>query len=114
MKSLRILLAAALVCGIQLCIAQTSPYVSSSSESIPPEPQPLLVLKIDNEVTVLYPDQYEAPELNSINSDWLKSIEMIGPDESKKLYGDHGRDGAIVLEFKEGILLAKESLIRLK
>jgi len=114
MKSLRMLLAATLVCSIQLCIAQPNAYVSNRFETIPPEPQPLLILKVDDEVTILYPDQYETPELNSINSDWIKSIELIVPDESRKLYGDTAKDGAIVLEFKEGIVFAKESLIKLK
>jgi len=115
MKSLRIFLAAALVCSVQLCFSQSNAYVSSSSGTVVPnEPQPLLVLKIDDVVTPLYPDQYETPALGSINSEWIKSIELIGPVESTALYGDQARDGAIVLEFKEGILIAKETLIKLK
>lgn len=114
MKSLRIFLAAALVCSVQLCFSQSSTYASSSSGTVSNEPQPLLVLKIDDVVTPLYPDQYETPALGSINSDWIKSIELIGPVESTALYGDQARDGAIVLEFKEGILFAKETLIKLK
>lgn len=114
MKSLRILLAAALVCSVQLCFAQSNAYVSSSSGTVPNEPQPLLVLKMDDVVTPLYPDQYETPALGSINSDWIKSIELIGPIESTALYGDQAKDGAIVLEFKEGIVFAKETLIKLR
>lgn len=114
MKSLRMPLVAALVCCVQLCFAQDNAFVSSSSETIATEPQPLLVLKLDDEVTALYPDLYETPELGSINSEWIKSIELIGPEESMKLYGDRAKDGAIVLEFKEGINFARETLIKLK
>lgn len=114
MKSLRVLLVAVLSCSVQLCVAQNNVYASSSPETISPEPQPLLVLKIDDVPTALYPDQYEAPALGSIPSDWIQSIELIGPDESRKIYGEHAKDGAIVLEFKKGIAFAKETLIRRK
>lgn len=114
MKSLHLFLAAVFVCSVQLCVAQNNAYVSSSAQTISPEPQPLLVLKIDDIATALYPDQYEAPALASIQSEWIQSIELIGPDESRKLYGEYARDGAIVLEFKKGIVFAKETLIRRK
>lgn len=114
MKTIQVVLAAALAFSIQLCLAQESAYASKDPETLLEEPKPLLVLKFDDVVTVLYPDLYEEPKLSSINSDWLKSIELIGPDESVRLYGEEGRDGAIVLEFKEGLAFAKESLIKLK
>lgn len=114
MKSLRVLLAAALVCSVQFCFAQNTAYVSANSGTSSNEPQPLLVLKIDDVVTPLYPDLYEAPALGSINSDWIKSIELIGPVESIALYGDQAKDGAIVLEFKDDLIFAKETLIKLK
>jgi hypothetical protein len=114
MKLIRVVLVAALACSIQVCVAQESASVSENSQNLVNEPSPLLVLKLGEEVTVLYPDLYEAPRLNSINSEWIKSIELIGPEESMRLYGNDGRDGAIVLEFKEGQLLAMETLIRRK
>lgn len=114
MKTIRVVLAAALAFSIQVCVAQESAYASESPETLLNEPKPLLILKIDDVVTILYPDLYEAPRLNSINSEWIKSIELIGPEESVRLYGEEGRDGAIVLEFKEGLLLARETLIKLK
>lgn len=114
MKSLRILLAGALVCSVHLCMAQNNAYVSSNSATLASEPQPLLVLKIDDVVTPLYPDLYETPALGSINSEWIKSIELIGPVESTALYGEQARDGAIVLEFKDDLIFAKETLIKLK
>lgn len=114
MKIIRVVLAAALACSIQFCVAQESAYASDNSQTLSAEPQPLLVLKMGDEVTVLYPELYEAPGLNSIDSKWIKSIELIGPEESVRLYGKEGRDGAIVLEFKEDLLLARETLIRRK
>lgn len=114
MKVIRVVMAAVLACSIQLCVAQESAYASENSQSFANEPSPLLVLKIGDEVTVLYPDLYEAPRLNSIESEWIKSIELIGPEESVRLYGKDGRDGAIVLEFKEDLFLARETLIRRK
>ncbi|HEX7014877.1 MAG TPA: hypothetical protein VF191_05155 [Cyclobacteriaceae bacterium] len=114
MKIIRAVLVAALACSIQICVAQESASTSENVQSPANEPNPLLVLKMGDEITVLYPDLYEAPRLNSINSEWIKSIELIGPEESMRLYGEHGRDGAIVLEFKEGLALAKETLIRPK
>ncbi|MFO7256862.1 MAG: hypothetical protein DIU61_004145 [Bacteroidota bacterium] len=114
MKLIRVVMAAALACCIQVCVAQESAYASENSRNLSTEPSPLLVLKIGDEVTVLYPDLYETPRLNSIDSNWIKSIELIGPEESVRLYGKEGRDGAIVLEFKEGLFLARETLIRRK
>ncbi|MDV3308257.1 MAG: hypothetical protein LOY03_05495 [Cyclobacteriaceae bacterium] len=114
MKIIRVVLVAALACSIQFCVAQESTYASENSQTLVNEPSPLLVLKIGDEITVLYPDLYETPRLNSIDSEWIKSIELIGPEESVRLYGKDGRDGAIVLEFKEGLVLARETLIRRK
>jgi hypothetical protein len=114
MKVIRVVLAAAFACCIQVCVAQESAYASENPQTLSTEPSPLLVLKIGDEVTVLYPELYETPRLNSIDSNWLKSIELVGPEESVRLYGQEGRDGAIVLEFKEDLLLARETLIRRK
>lgn len=114
MKVVRVVLAVAFACCIQVCVAQESAYASEDSKTLSSEPNPLLVFKIGDEVTVLYPDLYETPRLNSIDSNWLKSIELVGPEESVRLYGHAGRDGAIILEFREDILLARETLIRRK
>jgi len=97
-----------LVLGSQICNAQDSfavPPPAQSSNSEPQIPAPLLVLRLDGETIELDPDVNEVPDIESLDPNWMSSIEFLDATDANLRYGHKGRNGVIIIQFKENYVL---------
>jgi hypothetical protein len=72
----------------------------------PPEPPaPLLILHVDGETIELDPDKREVPDLESLDPKAMTSIQVLSGSDATLHYGNKGRNGVIIIEFKPYYIL---------
>jgi hypothetical protein len=103
MKFRTLLLAGVVVCIAQFACAQDN--ISAAEQAAvrvtSQPPNPLLVLHADNKTIVLDPEVHDMPAFESrVDARWVQSIEMLSGDEAYSRYGNRGRNGVIIIEFK--------------
>jgi len=97
-----------LISGSSFCYAQDAfsvPPSAPSSDISPPIPAPLLVLRIDGETIELDPDTNEVPDVESLDSNSMTSIEFVDAVDATLQYGHKGRNGVIIIQFKDNYVL---------
>ncbi len=103
MKLKSVLMTAVLAACINYCWAQTSPAVQYE---LPKVPSPLLILHVDGKVIEVDPDKTDVPEFESlVDARWVSSVEMVTGSEATMMYGDKGRNGVLIINFKENYIL---------
>jgi hypothetical protein len=105
MKLRGYLVAAALGCVAQFACAQdNNNAVDAVDFLVTPPPAPpefLLVLKADDKTLILDPETHDMPSMESaVDTRWVQSIEMITGDEALSRYGNKGKNGVIIIQFK--------------
>jgi hypothetical protein len=96
-----------LVVGSSICYAQNAnsdPQSALLSETPPPIPAPLLVLRIAGETIELDPDSNDVPDVESLDSNWMSSIEFVDAVDASLQYGHKGRNGVIIIQFKDNYI----------
>ncbi|MEJ7645145.1 MAG: hypothetical protein WKF87_11160 [Chryseolinea sp.] len=79
---------------------------SASSTTVNPQiPSPLLVLMVAGETIELDPDVNEVPDVESLDPNWMNSIEFLDAADATLQYGNKGRNGVIIIQFKENYIL---------
>jgi len=115
-----LIFAAILVIGNQLCFAQ----VENDSKELKPisfnpitthSPRtPLYILKSGGETLEIDPDKDERLDLESLDSRYVKSIQVFKDADATVKYGDKGTHGVVVIYFKESYILSKAVVTKLK
>jgi len=97
-----------LVLGSSICHAQDAfsvPPSAPSSDIASPIPAPLLVLRVAGETIELDPDTNEVPDVESLDPNWMSSIEFLDAEDAALQYGHKGRNGVIIIHFRENYIL---------
>ena len=79
----------------------------------PPEPPPpLFILNVDGKTVEIDPDVNKTPVDDLLDSDAINSIEFMTGDEGLMRYGHKGRNGVIIVNFKEYSVLPPGLLVK--
>ncbi|MEO8475312.1 MAG: hypothetical protein ABI477_24125 [Chryseolinea sp.] len=79
---------------------QEKPFVA------PPEPPtPLFIINIDGKTLEIDPDVNKIPVDDLLDQNAINSIQIISGDEGEMRYGHKGRNGVIIVNYKEFSIL---------
>jgi hypothetical protein len=84
--------------------ASAAPIVSSQDKPFvaPPEPPPpLFIINIDGKTLEIDPDVHKIPVDDLLDQNAINSIQIISGDEGEMRYGHKGRNGVIIVNYKE-------------
>jgi hypothetical protein len=73
-----------------------------------PSPAPLYVLKADDKVAEIDPEKNKEFSVNSLKPDWIESVDVLTGDKARAEFGEKGRNGVIIIQFKSYYILSKE------
>jgi hypothetical protein len=116
MKIKSFFLLAFLFATLQFCYAQEA---DASKELKPihfkatPIYSVLYIFKNTEKTVALDPRKNEKLDLESLDSRWVKTIQTIKAPEAKKIYGEKGAQGVVIIELKDEYTLSKEALAKL-
>lgn len=103
---LRSLFASALFLCSFICLAQ-DPQAEAAivpvTTSEPPEM--LLILQVDGKEIECDARQKQELEIESLNPEWITSVQVLSGSEATLYYGPKGRDGVIIIQLKQSDLL---------
>ena len=88
-----------------LCISRLA--AQDTTQNVPVS-QPLYVLKADDKTVEIDPTKNEQFKMETLESGWIKSIEVLSPESALGEYGARGRNGVVVVQFKSYYILSKE------
>ncbi|HTE30218.1 MAG TPA: hypothetical protein VK666_07580 [Chryseolinea sp.] len=102
MKSALILVA--LLASGYLCNAQLDVSTQQQAQfQLREPPAPLFILHVDGETIEV--DPAVNPDMESFDPQWIRSIEIITGTDATLNYGEKGRNGVIIIDFKENYIL---------
>lgn len=81
----------------------TDPGILPLTTAEPPEM--LLIVHVDGKEIEFDAEQKEKLEMESLNPEWITSIQVLSGSEATLHYGPKGRDGVIIIELKDYYLL---------
>jgi hypothetical protein len=103
---LRSLSALAFLFSSMLCAAQDPSTIASSSYVTTSEPpEMLLILQVDGREIECDARQKQELEIESLNPEWIRSVQVLSGSEATLYYGTKGRDGVIIIQLKDSDLL---------
>jgi hypothetical protein len=103
MKSALILVA--LLASGYLCTAQNVSSTPGAQFQLREPPAPLFILHVDGETIEL--DPAINPDIESFDPQWIRSIEIITGTDATLIYGEKGRNGVMIIDFKKNYILPK-------
>ena len=74
----------------------------------------LYILKSDYRTMELDPKKNEIFDVRSINPKFVRFVTVLSSEEARKLYGEKGARGVVIVQFEDHYILSKETLTKLK
>jgi hypothetical protein len=113
MKKNNILLAALFIFSNSFCFAQE---VSTSVDnqirilySHSNKISPLYILKAGDKMVELDAQKNEFIDLESIDNNWVTSIDILNAESAIEVFGEKGSNGVVIVNFKKNYILVKEA-----
>ena len=93
------------VCSYAGLAQNTSPDPGILPLTTSEPPEMLLIVHVDGKEIEFDAEQKEKLEMESLNPEWISSIQILSGNEATLHYGPKGRDGVIIIELKDYYLL---------
>jgi hypothetical protein len=90
---------------VLVCTFRVVSQDSTQNISINP---PLYVLKADDKTVEIDPAKNEGFKMEMLDSDWIKSVEVLTAESALQEYGTRGQNGVVIVQFKSYYILSKE------
>ena len=114
MKIKLIIIVTVLTIGHKLCFGQVD-QTKKELEKIQiksTQDSPFYVLKVDDKLLEFDSMKNEKLDLEIIDTNSIESISVLKANEATDKYGDKGRNGVVIITFKDFDLLSKELQIK--
>src|SRR5690606_16553872 len=85
---------------------------TSTQFTLPPTPQPLVVLKSDKRSLTLDPQKNEVFDINAIDTQSIKSITVLKGEDAREAYGPSAADGVLIVRLVDNYVFSKPALIK--
>jgi hypothetical protein len=113
MKKNNILLAALFIFSNAICFAQeVSTGVENQTRitySHSNKISPLYILKAGDKMVELDPKKNEVIDLETIDNNWVTSIDILNAESALEVFGEKGSNGVVIVNFKKNYILVKEA-----
>lgn len=74
----------------------------------------LYILKSDYRTMELDPKKNEIFDVRSVDPKLVRFVTILNSEQAKKLYGQKGANGVVIVQFEDHYILSKETVTKLK
>jgi hypothetical protein len=103
MKMKHLILVIFLAIGQHFCLAQSDSVNNqlNSTKFTLADTSPYYVLKVDDKSVAIDKHVDTQFDLDSIDPNWIKEIQVLKGFEAKSDYGERGKNGVVIIYFKD-------------
>lgn len=89
---------------------------ASSKKNFKPAPMhsALYILKSDYRTMELDPKKNEVFDVRSVNPRFVRFVTVLDGERAKKIYGEKGAHGVVIVQFEDHYTLSKETVAKIK
>ncbi|MGC1241528.1 MAG: hypothetical protein WA874_08060 [Chryseosolibacter sp.] len=74
----------------------------------------LFILKSDYRTMEIDPKKNEIFDVKAIDKRFVRFVTVLNSEQAKKLYGERGANGVVIVQFEDHYVLSRENLIKSK